>query len=262
LEAGKSLAPASFDLGDNIYCRYYLKKNLSDLIYYSSDSYITIKFKKGEKELLTVEVNMGGQRAQKSSELFLNEVLTPKQMDNLNNLDVGTHDIAMEILVNDHAEKPQKLIATGTFKLTKKAGNKMGKGKLGVTFSSLVVAKMTNPSLEKEALKALESDLNLKYFDGFDKKVKVVPLKLKIVSEDWGINNNLKTGAVIGRYIDVAILVNEDGNCLIKVVRMEQKYNGSGYQESFGGYIGDAIIDDRAYQKVYHPLHKTPVDCE
>ena len=259
---GKTLPPATFNLGDNIYCRYYLKKDLTDLIYYSNDSKIYLHFMIGEKKLFEKVINMGGHTFEKTTEIFLNDNLNPEEMKFLNDLANGQHEITLKILVNDTFEKPQKLIAVGNFTLIKAEGNKMLKPKLGKTFGSLVEAKMTNPALEKEALKALANETNMKEIRGFDVKEKIVPLKIAIISEDWAINNNRKTGAVVGRYLDFAILVSKNGECFIKVMRMEQEYNGSGYQQSFGGYIGEAIIDNRYAAPIYHPLHRTEVDCE
>lgn len=244
-ETGKSLADATFQLGDDIYLRYYLKKELKE---YLNGKYILIVFKLGEKTILTEEVNTQPSgwdnvdfSGKQSHELFLNKTLSLDNIKVLNNLANSTHDITVEILCKD------KLIVSGAFKLSKTEGNKMTKAKLGVNFSSLVTAKMTDPALEDKVIKTLATRTYLKVN------------KIKIISEDWLIHTKPSTGAILGRFITVAILAKGDNdNCVIKVYNLEQQYNGSGYQDNFGGLVEVFINKNNGY----HSLHDKIVDCE
>jgi len=263
---GESLPTATINVGEPIYCRVYLPKPLTSYkngsggrtdnygarVYFNDETYGNVfyyLFKSMEDANVTTfefQLLADDERSDRNTLIKV-----------FNTLADGVYNVKVDLPQFSTNEK--KFIAAGEF-VIKKAPN--SKVKIGTTFDNQVKPKMSDPVLEAKALKVLTDENFEKYSGNFKHKFKLDVLKIKIISEDWKINKKASTGVIIGRFIDFAILVKEkSGQCTIQVYRMEQQYNGSGYQDSFGGYVGPASEGNSGISSP-HPLHNKPVDCE
>lgn len=260
----------TFDINDRIYCRMYLEKNaIKYCKICSSDQNVpfvmSVTLDGMKYELGVGHFNPDGKTRGEKEGYCLNymdnddnemeKVVNEKFAKALNDLPVGLHKVKVEIFFKKTKyEYNDASTVEGEFSYDKKANSKIA----GLKFDDKVKAQMSNPALEAKALKILQDPEREKYREGFMNKYKLDVIKIKIISEDWRINKKQSTGVITGRAIEMAILVKEKGQCLIKVYTFEQQYNGSGYQDSFGGYVGETIMSTNQY----HPWHNKAVDCE
>lgn len=237
----------TFNVGDYIYGRIYLQtcvanykvyKNLNPIakkneaggvslrVYFDNKKdYITIGLKdfSGAQTTITQKgfsLNAEGDQAQYNDEDFINA---------LNALSVGQHTCRLELWGYYAPQTPmgyeeystKTSIASGEFIIDKKKGSSV---KLGRTFAS-VEAKMTDTDLESRALKALqEYGKKLGWSETFT--------AIKITEEDWSIEYNQYTGAIVDRRIICTALAKQlDGSCSIQSFAFIQDYNGNGYQK-------------------------------
>lgn len=244
----------SFETTDKIYCKLICEKNIKeyklfDEIGYKSshiaDGYYVVAyiddFRDSEKNVSnkqykTVNYENSDKLLDKNTFEFTLNVSNPdndKMLKEsqaefnavLNGLSEGKHKMKLVVWARKFTHLSKKPIAVAEFELYKKAGSSM---KLGTSFDD-VVAKMKDPKLEAEAMKAITEFYT--EFTLISKGAK--PLKLKIVDENWTMMNS-KSGVLVGRQIHVKVLVkNTDGSCKIVLYPLDQQYNGKGFQENF-----------------------------
>ncbi len=257
---GETLPPATFEMGEKIYCHVYLPKPLN-------------KYKTGsgnKMQVASFRVFLNGKQYNKiNSVLFktledagvsnfglvFNDQNKSEFIEAVNSLPDGSYTVRLEAISKEWDDKAY--IAAGEFTLKKSATSKV---KFGSTFA-VVKAKMTDPALEAKIIKVLTDPDFEKHNSNrnFKEKYKLDVVSIKIISPDWTINKNEKTGVVTGRMIDVAIQAKDKGGCIIYVYSMEQQFNGTGYQDSFGGFVGPAHIHRVSG---LNELHNKRIDCE
>jgi hypothetical protein len=138
----------------------------------------------------------------------------------------GKHKIRIEIVGVKMLHKTYGRIASGEFIINKKAGTKTG---LGMTWGK-VKTGMSDQALETKILAKANAQAKAA---GWPETFTAV----KIADEDWTIEKNQVTGAVLYRRIIAYVKATyPDGKCSFYQFYMHQDYNGAGYQNAFSKF--------------------------
>ncbi|WP_317899323.1 hypothetical protein [Aurantibacillus circumpalustris] len=246
VSSGESLAEATFDLGDIIYCRVYLPKNLNEYTIYKDDDspfyWVDVTLKDKEyTEVYKYKFNTVEEANISTFEFVLtngkSSIARTSFIDSINSAGEGKLLIKIEIFATGKIS-----LAVGEFTLNKSKNSVMGIGK---DFNS-ILAKNNEPILEARAIEALIEYFNISRAIQNNKRT---PLKVKIVS-DWEITN-APTGEITGRIMDFAVLhrIEYDGHCSVKVYRLQQKYTGEVYEDNFMSTAGHVIVAGSNYSE-------------
>ncbi|MCP4179857.1 MAG: hypothetical protein GY756_19015 [bacterium] len=133
----------------------------------------------------------------------------------------GEHEIKVEFI---SSKVPGVVLASGSFKLIKKEGDKV---KIGRSFSYIKEGELdSDKELKAGILKSIRKH-------GEDLAWDEIFTDVKITSDDWSILQNKNSGAVTGRVVEAYCFASyEDGHCTIQAFGFVQQFNGTGYNKN------------------------------
>ncbi len=141
----------------------------------------------------------------------------------INGLKPGDHEIKADLRFQHNATTYNKVLATGSFTLTKEAGDVI---KIGKSYST-IKAGMVNKAFESSMLTCMQDYAKR---SGWKETFN----KVKIQSKDWNIVRNKYTSVIIGRTLVAYCFATwPDKHCTVQRFVFMQDYNGNGYNNSF-----------------------------
>jgi hypothetical protein len=243
-----------FEFGEKVYGRFFLPKNLTeypagdgkkpDRLGYTVHLFIDDKAVTSNnyyQEAVSAE-NKDGKTFGFLISFSKKDIQTKFDIDQevwtdkFNSLSAGEHKIKYTVHRSGWGGEGKKPIANGEFTITKKQGATIGANK---SFAD-VKAKKSDAKLEGQAIETIN-----KYLSNYGQTA----TKVKIVS-DWEIGNSKSSGTIVSRLMDFAALVkNSDGSCQVWVYRLQQQYNGKGYEDKFMTAAGWVISTGGEYSE-------------
>jgi hypothetical protein len=228
---------STFNYGDDIHTRIFLKSSLQNYYCYPSNSntpddtrenrflfYVFIDGVKGIGDLIEVNLN-GDEYNPKTSIGFplyglskLNKEEPNERLAKaLNQLKTGSHKIRIELFAYGYSST-FKPVASGEFTILKKEGDVL---KTGKKFAAL--RKKTDPEFEKLALKLINHE------QATEKRIYE---QIAIQSKDWDVIRNNNTGVVTARSVTVYAYYKDEGMCYYDQFFLIQDFDGTAFQKS------------------------------
>ncbi len=262
----------TFQVGDKIYCKIFLNKPVEDQAVYNGagnkmgkaecfnvNPFIdppdnVIRMTNYEKVIpgQTTYTFIINESSEKITDERLQKYVTVNQnayTNALNGLSIGIHKIKFNVFgCKPGGNETKKPIAEGEITIEKNSGAML---KIGKSFNDIKPKMQIPNGLEPKWV----SYINDFYQKG--NKNSGACMKAKILCNDWIIVHDKYTGAILYRYLDLALLwKDEKGVCFISFQRWGQQFNGAGYQDALHRTADDVPTS------VYLPYAPGACDCE